>query len=181
MLFRSMNSQVDNESLLPLITTARYGPPERCYGHEQSRIPCATLHRMNSNDGRNVYFPWQPGLLYYKDGFEDFKFLLLDVLEYLQPNSRILTTNAPASVEVFFDQCGPDQYLLQLLNLSGFNGTTVRAPLPIHDLIIKLNLPIPKSVMELSPNGLIAQPEKAEMNVDLLESYQAFLVEIVSD
>ena len=176
--FRILSCAGDNESLLNLISVARFGPPERCYGHEQTQIPGVTLHRQNKHRNRRAYFPWQPGLLYYKDGFEDFKFLLLDLLAYLQPAEQLLTTNAPASVEIFFDQCGPKQYLLQLLNLSGFNGTTVRAPLPIRDLTVHVNLPIPRNITQLCAEGPIAKPATSVIDIDLLDPYQAYLLEI---
>lgn len=129
---------IDTEctKLLPLVSPANYGPPERCFGHKVTDNPGVVV----SKNLRNIYLPWNPGTLYYKHGFEDHKFILIDLIDYYCKEWRIYKTNAPNSVEVFYDICGKDEYLLQLINLSGFNGTTVGNHITIHGLTVSLPL-----------------------------------------
>ena len=67
MEYYDMDTSEGNRNMLPLITPSRYGPPERCFGHQITNQPSVTIK------DNAVYFPWRPGTLYYKQGFEDFK------------------------------------------------------------------------------------------------------------
>ena len=58
--------------------------------------------------------------------------MFLDILESQIRFRKRVEVEAPPCVEVFFDRCGEGQYLLQLLNYSGYNGITFHAPLPVE-------------------------------------------------
>jgi len=167
-----------NNNLLNLVSTAMFGPPERCFGHNVSEQPSVTLHPCKQGQNMNAYFPWQPGTLYYQHGYEDFKYLLLNVMDHINPHSGVLTTNAPKNVELFFDRCGKNQYILQLLNLSGFNGTTVYEPTPVHNITVALDLPTPQRVFELGRTELVPMPGKAEIDIARLDNYKAYIIEL---
>ena len=121
---------------LPLIAPAAFGPPEKCYGHEL-RNDCFGLAYRDAS----AYFPWAVGALYYQHGYKDHKKLFLDALGKLRGGMREVETDAPACVEIFLNKIGEGECLLQLANLSGFNGTTFVEPLPIHDLSVRVCLP----------------------------------------
>ncbi|MDR0730777.1 MAG: hypothetical protein LBF63_03850, partial [Treponema sp.] len=139
--FRAMRTEAGNENILPMVKPARYGPPERCFGHEISGH-----YGVSIKGGRAAYFPWQPGHLYYFHGYEDFKYLLFNTIDHIVPDNSPFVTNAPKNVEVFFDKCGDDAYIVQFINLSGFNGTTFFEPNPIHDIEISFPGLKPKEV-----------------------------------
>lgn len=125
--FCLMEPDRENENYVPFISSAMYGPPERCFGHVVTDQSCITVRK-----GKSMYFPWMPGKLYYSQGYEDFRNMFLDILESSAPLQKKIAVDAPACVEVFFDRCGEGQYLLQFLNYSGYNGTTFHAPLPVE-------------------------------------------------
>jgi hypothetical protein len=171
--FRSMTTDGGNENILPLVNAARFGPPERCFGHTVSDQPCISI-----KGGRAVYFPWQPGQLYYFHGYEDFKYLLLDTIDHLVPNNNPFITNAPKNTEVFFDQCGENTYIVQLINLSGFNGVTFFEPNPVHGIEIELPGMKPKEVFELTHGGSHDLPAGNLIRVDELRDYKAYVMRI---
>ena len=130
--YRYMEPEEGNRNYMPLISASMYGPPERCFGHEVTEQSCVSIR-----EGKSVYFPWMPGQLYYSQGYEDFKNLFLDVLwkDGLQREpgqGGLISVEAPSCAEVLFHRCGEDKYLLQILNYSGFNGTTFSEPLPLE-------------------------------------------------
>ena len=60
---------------------------------------------------------------------------MADLLDKLCPDARVICTNAHPSVELFWDAT-ENGFLLQALNLSGFNGTTVERPVSMHNVEI---------------------------------------------
>ncbi len=168
-----MDTEDNGNTILPLVTPGRYGPPERCFGHEVTEQPSIAIK------GRNVYIPWQPGTLYYKQGYEDFKYVLLNILDYIKPVKNPIETNAAKQVEVFFDRCSEGQYLLQFLNLSGFNGTTVFEPIPIHNIEVTFNEISPKHIYRLSADGRKELQASSRVLLPMLNQYAAYLIETV--
>ena len=140
-----MQPLAENLNYMPLISASMYGPPERCFGHEVTEQSCISVR-----EGKSIYYPWMPGLLYYSHGYEDYKNLFLDVLPK-QEKDFIRVSTSPCA-EVFFHRCGKDTYLLQLLNYSGFNGTTFYAPLPVEVKITFPGLEV-KRVQHLKEDG----------------------------
>ncbi len=166
----------EGTKLLPLVSPANYGPPERCFGHEILDHPGAVVSR----DRHYICLPWHPGALYYQHGFEDHKWILTNLLDYYCREWRFYRTNAPNCVEIFFDRCGQEQYLLQLINLSGFNGTTVAKQIPIHDLT--LEIPLAKQPIKLSsltnnnPPPWSYQNGVIKIALGPLEQYEAVVI-----
>lgn len=144
---------VDAEGLLPLVGAAPYAPPERAYGHKVTGNWMAAVR-----DGKNLYLPWQPGTLYYDLGYEDHKDLFLDLLGRVRPVEQPFTTDAPGCVDVFFHQIGPKEFLVQLINLSGFDGVTMAKPLPIEPIHLNLVGRRPRTLELLTEEGLEPQP-----------------------
>ncbi|MFD1134759.1 family 10 glycosylhydrolase [Paenibacillus urinalis] len=130
------------ERRMNYIESSTFGPPERAYGHragEAYGMGIVRKHMKEAECIQSVYYPWNPGSLYYKHGYEDHKFALLDLLhEIIQV--PLISTNAPACTELFLHRLENGSYLLQLINLSGFNGTTYMEPIPIMNLRIELQL-----------------------------------------
>lgn len=131
---------------LPLIIPSLFGPPERASGHSISR-EIFGLGIVSNEQCKSICLPWQPGQLYYKYGYDDNKRVILDMLNIFEDAHSLIQTNAPQSVEVFFDQVDNETYILHLLNLSGFNGMTYYEPTPVHN--IQLILPTLKHCKQL--------------------------------
>lgn len=166
-----------NKNMLPYIAPARFGPPERCGGHSISNYFGASL---KYGKGKIISIPWEVGYLYYKYGYEDHKNILLDLLDYAIADNCILTTNAPVNVEIFLNSYDNGDYILQLLNLSGFNGTTFYEPNIITGIDVSIrNIPKDFSIKCLTKD----QPLKYEHNdglltihIDKLNTFEALII-----
>lgn len=168
--FRFMEPEKENKNYVPFISPARYGPPERCFGHVVTDQSCITVR-----EGKSVYFPWMPGSLYYSQGYEDFKNLFLDILESQVLLRKRVEVEAPPCVEVFFDRCKEGQYLLQFLNYSGYNGTTFHAPLPV-DVEVKFPGMEIEKIQSLELKGKRKAGNAQGAKLRIMGSYKALLV-----
>ncbi|GAE06413.1 family 10 glycosylhydrolase [Paenibacillus sp. JCM 10914] len=124
------------EQRMPYVEPSTFGPPERAYGHRIGEDYGMAVNKRVDNDGRSrsgVYIPWNPGELYHRYGYEDYKLVMADVLRDIKPN-RAVVTNGPSSLELFVHRLKEGGCLIQLLNLTGFNGTTYLKPTPLYDI-----------------------------------------------
>lgn len=163
------------ETALPYLPPARYGPPERCGGSEVSEWSGVGMRRAPNKT--TALLPWKIGTLYYRHGFLEHRSILLDLMDdcgYCPP----ILIDAPASVESWFDQC-PSGDLLQLVNLSGFQGVSCFPPLPISQITVR----IPHKKISIVENLLTGEPipfrqEGADtcFTVDGLFDYLALLL-----
>ncbi len=159
---------------LPLVRPARFGPPERCFGHEIGAEKGLLLRE----DGQCAAFPFRLGRLYHDYGYADHRDLALDVLRGFAPEAFLLQTNAPACVEIFWHGLPDGRTILQLLNLSGFNGLGVEPCLPVPDVEIAL----PCQVLSVQPLEGAPAPDIRPANEGTLlrfaplGRYQAFLL-----
>lgn len=144
---------VHAQGYLPLVAAAPYGPPERAHGHVVTNDSMAAVM-----DGKNLYLPWMAGTLYHDLGYEDHKDLFLDLLDHVRPLPLPMTTDAPGCVDVFLHSVGEGAYLVQLINLSGWNGITMAKPLPLENIHLTLTGKHPKTLAQLTADGLEALP-----------------------
>src|SRR5690606_9919244 len=94
--------------LLPFVEPALFGPPERSFGHTSgSSFGCFIRHGQASIEGGKpelaelaAYWPWEPGKLYYKQGFADYRELVVSFLAHMG-ESFSLGTTAPPSVDMY--------------------------------------------------------------------------------
>lgn len=160
-----------NKNYLPLIEASMYGPPERCFGHLVTEQPSVSVR-----SGRSIYLPWKIGELYYEHGYEEFKQILTDVLAAEVGDKELIKVEAPPCVEVIIQQCSDNEYLIQLLNYSGFNGTTFYKPLPIYDIMVEFNSLKPVKIQELTEHGDKNIVVEDKINLSLENLYAAILV-----
>ena len=133
---------------LPYRSPAWFGPAERAYGGEMTSRGCV----LASPDGRMALVPWDLGEWYHLHGQQDHKYILADLIDWMAPEARAIRTDAHPSVELFWDRSG-DAMLLQLLNLSGFNGTTVEDAIPMRN--IRVELPVRAQSAEALGGGRV--------------------------
>ena len=55
------------EGRMRLVPTHPWGPPERCYYTTVTDHPGVVINRYGA--GRAIYVPWEPGALYYRQGY----------------------------------------------------------------------------------------------------------------
>lgn len=137
---------------LPLIGPARYAPPERAYGHKLTGDSMAALN------GKNLYFSWQPGKLYYALGYEDHKQIFLDLLNKVCPLELPFITDAPNCVEIQYHTVDEHTCTIQFINISGYNGRTMTKPIPMNHIHVTMNAITPLKVEELTQDGLVSLP-----------------------
>ena len=160
------------KGLLPKVEKAGYGPPERCFGH------AVTDESMASFGNGNIYIPWAVGSLYYEHGYDEFKKIFLALMRMARPVHRAIKTDAPEMVEMFFAPVGDSAYMLQMINMTGFNGITFFDSLPVSFDVSFTDI-LPNSIAELCDNG--EKPVDfvdGKLRIHMLKSelYKAFLV-----
>ncbi len=166
-----MVPESDNLNYMPLVSSSTYGPPERCFGHQVTEQSSISVRKEKA-----IYFPWMIGSLYYQHGYEDFKFILLDMLLKEGNCHNAIKVDAPPCVEVFLDRCGKNQYLLQLLNYSGFNGTTFYQPLKIDDIKVNFVDFKSKKIYLLMEDKMVEILGDSEITLSVNDLYQAVLI-----
>lgn len=161
------------KGVLPRVEKAMFGPPERCFGHEDTECGMAVISRE-----KNIYVPWNIASMYYQYGYEEFKRLFLDLMKSVRQIPREIETNAPEMVEMFFAECGPSTYMLQIINMTGFNGMSFFKPLDVDGIRIRLTGLTPASVEEMTLEGLVTTDYQDGLTCSLKngEVYKAYLV-----
>lgn len=138
------------ESLLPIFTKGRPGPPEITGGHQPTAFHAAGIKYHNK--GKAVLMPLNIGKIYYQLGFQQHKNIFLDLLTHVYPQvSDMLITNAPERVEmipVYYkknDQKNNAKnfngMLLHFINLTGFSGNSYFKPLAVNNISLQLQVP----------------------------------------
>jgi hypothetical protein len=159
---------------LEKISLGFFGPPEMCGGNN----PTGDYALLGNNVKQTMLFPFQPGWLYMRYGYDEYRHIVIDSLinkGWLKPS---LLIEAHPMVEVFLNRyqqvysagvhedrgSPPDNkaalYNLQLINLSGYNGVSFHEPLPVRDIPVTINLAageIPSEVLSLT-NGRYPPP-----------------------
>lgn len=133
---------------LPILSKGRPGPPEKIGGHEPTEYHGMAVK--NHANSKTVILPINLGKLYYLHGYEQYKNILLDAIDYVYPHvNDIIQTNAHPRVETILqkyvlntpeniNKTNEDGLILHLVNLTGFSGNTYFEPIPISDINFKI-------------------------------------------
>jgi hypothetical protein len=133
----------DSQTLLPLLTKGRPGPPEIIGGHEPSGFTACSIR--DYGKGKAVVMPFNVGKLYYLHGYENHKNILLDVIAKIYPEAfEFLKTDAHERIEFVVKDFrfndggaktqGADGRIVHLVNITGFSGNTYFKPLPARNI-----------------------------------------------
>ena len=173
--YRKMKLLPGAEGYLPLVEKAMFGPPERCFGHKETDSCMMSIY-----GEKNIYIPWSIGTLYYKLGYDEFKKLLFDIMAAAGTLPYSFETTAPEMVEMFLAECAPETYMLQMINLTGYNGMTFFESHEIKNIKVKFKEITPVLVEELTEQGLKATEYQDGMtfNLEKGELYKAFLIHV---
>ena len=152
---------------LPYLSPAWFGPAERAYGGEMTDYACA----LADQDEKLIVLPWHLGEFYHQHGYQDHKYILADLIDTIAPEARVIKTTVHPSVEVFWDKSG-DGMLLQLLNLSGFNGTTIEDAIAMHDVVIEVPFAA-KTAKALNGGSVLIEP-KGEHSIVIIKKLERF-------
>ena len=171
---RKLVYEPGTEGILPIVTTAPFGPPEFCYGHGVTDEMAVSI-----KNGRWAYVPFMLGKIYATQGYYEFRNMFLDILDKVVGKAPEITTDLPACAEVFMHGLEGGRKLIQIINLSGTNGITIEEPLPIFDKKLKLERVHVRRAWELTADGVKEIPltDGAAISVDRVDMYKAYVVE----
>ncbi len=179
--------------LLPILDKGRPGPPELIGGHGPINFYAAGIHQ--TDNGSNVLMPLNIGRIYYQTGYEQHKFLFLDLLKHLYPAvDQQLISKAHPRVEMILNEYMPNTaainiatpfrsagHILHLINLTGFSGNTYFEPLPILDTEVKIQLDYrPRKVWSLSTEKtlpFVYQSGYVSFKIARLSDYEGIVLE----
>ncbi len=184
-----MKCEFDAESqlFLPLLDKGREGPPEMIGGH----VPTGWygLSVFQNNHSKMVYIPWEIGRMYHTYGFFAHKDILLDVIDYINPEiMQSFKTNAPPQVEITFNKFKYNsdttntynKYIINLINLSGFNGRSYFEPLEMSNINFEIKVDTkPKKVYYLKSGKTINFEGDSIITFTLgnLKDFEAIVIE----
>ncbi len=135
-------------SFLEIYTPGRPGPPEKIGGHEPTGYHAIGLK--SQGNGLAVLLPLDLGRIYYLEGFEQHKNILLDLIDLALPEvTDLLQTDAHEQVEVILQKYATnipsnlgkprdEGMLLHLINLTGFGINTYFSPVPVHNIHLRI-------------------------------------------
>lgn len=179
-----------DHTYMPILGKGRPGPPEIIGGHEPTGYYAMSVKKQGA--GIAVLLPFNIGRLYYQTGYQQYKNIFMDALEYTYPQAGdLLTTNAPARVEAVLQQYeenipGPQKHaadglILHLINLTGFSGATYFEPFPMHGLSFKIHSDYkPEKVMLMTTKQPLAftwEDNYVSFTVNDLDAFQSVLID----
>ncbi|MDZ7721479.1 MAG: family 10 glycosylhydrolase [candidate division KSB1 bacterium] len=177
----------ESELYLPLLDKGREGPPERIGGHVPTGWFGISIYQKNKS--KMVYIPWEIGRMYHTYGFFAHKDILLDVIDYINPEiTQDFNTNAPPQVEITFNKFrynsdttdSYNKYIINLINLSGFNGRSYFEPLEIDNINFEFKVDIkPEKVYGLKSDNTIKFEGDTiiKFTLDHLQDFDAIVIE----
>lgn len=140
--------------MMPLIPPHMYGPPEKCYYTQITENPGLISNAYGQ--GATAYMPWNIGDLYNTHQWHGHRRVFAAVLDSVLGVSRTVMTDAPEALEFVLLTKGAswmnceDDWLLQLINLSGYTGVGYYAPHPIFEVNIAMKVPQKPSELRLT-------------------------------
>lgn len=120
---------------MKLIPPHMYGPPERCYFTQISDFPGLTVNSFGK--GKCIFIPWEPGRLYYQEGYDNTLNFMKDVILNVAGNHSVSDTSRMVEV-TYATSRSKDYSLVQLVNATGHFGTSYFEPIPVRDIRIEL-------------------------------------------
>ena len=165
---------------LKLIPPHKFGPPERCYYEQVTDHPGFVVNPFGQ--GKGVYLPWSPGALFQRQGHTNTAEFLAALLQDVA-GLRPIDSNLSPQVEVTqFEKADGSALLIHLVNGSGHFGNTFYAPIPLHDVQLRIALPRqPRTVRGLradQPLPFTWADGQLNVQVPALGLFEAIEVEI---
>lgn len=184
-----MKCEFDEECqlYLPLLDKGREGPPEMIGGHVPTGWYGASI--FEKNNAKTVYIPWEIGRMYHIYGFLAHRDIFLDIIDYNNPEiMHGFRTTAPPQVEITFNKFrynsdttdSYNKYIINLINLSGFNGRSYFEPLEINNINFEIKVDVkPKKVYGLKSGKTIKFEGESmiKFTLDNLQEFEAIVIE----
>lgn len=182
-------------SLLPILTPGRPGPPEIIGGHEPSGYFFAGVKQHATS--KAVLLTGNIGKLYHLHGYEQYKNIVLDIIDYIAPAVKDLVhTDAHERVEVILqrfkknlpaamNKSTDDGMILHLVNMTGFSGNSYFSPLPVMSTEYKVRCTQkPAKVFSLVNNKVLNSTwdgNYIRFTIDRLEEFESIVMQYEND
>ena len=122
---------------LPILSKGRPGPPEIIGGHEFTGYYAAASKKYKQ--GTAMILPANIGKLYFIHGYEQYKNIILDLINELYPAVfQQLKTNAHERIEIIAKNLKTGGAILHFINITGFSGNTYFKPLTVSGINFQL-------------------------------------------
>lgn len=179
----TMEGKKKSIPLLEYVSAGTFGPPEMCQGN----IPTNLFLGNRSENGRFQVLALNLGLLYKRFGYPEHKHLATDLI-HAAIEQPIVQLKGFEQVEVFvasYPEAETPQYIVHLVNLSGFNGSTFFEPVQITDIPLVLSLPgiydevEVTSLVQSRHVDYTKENHTITINLDLLDTFEALVVRCI--
>lgn len=177
------------DTLLPLFTPGRPGPPEIIGGHARTKYHLLGIK--NNGAASAALIPANLGRVYYMHGYQQHKNILLDLLDHLDSTvATIIQTDAPPRVEVITNEFATnepahqewsrsDGNIVHLINLTGYSNTYFE-PLPVHNISVRAKCEFrPSAIVAMSANKPLDfkwENGTISFQVPQLNAYEAIVI-----
>ena len=170
------------QGYLRLIPPHPYGPPERCY--YQNITDIAGIHIHPYGQGKGILIPWNPGLLFYRDGYSNTFRFMRDLLIHAAGLESVENQPFTGMVEVTVgEERNSWHMLVQLINQTGHFGTSFLPPVLVRNISLKIPC-------KQQPSRVISQTtgkeipftwehKKLRINVDIEQCFEGILVKLI--
>lgn len=167
--------------ILEHISAGMFGPPEMCLGNSSLASYVGAI----TADGQRQLLAFNPGILYKKYGYPEHKQIVMDLVRTLIGQRTISLPLGFEQVEVFvgiYPEDSVASYIIHLVNLNGFNGSTFFDPVLVPAIALELALHENETVLDVyslvskSSVSYTYENCKISMNLDLLSSFEAIVV-----
>ena len=122
------------EGRLKLVPPHPFGPPERCYYTTVVDRPGLVVNRYG--EGRAIHVPWEPGALFYRQGYTNTLDFCLDLLEGVAGIEPVGGNLSPMVEVTLFQRRDGAHQLLHMVNGSGHFGVSFYPPAVMSDLTV---------------------------------------------
>ena len=181
------------ETLLPILSKGRPGPPEMIGGHDATGYFAVGLKKKEV--GFNILMPINIGKMYYIHGYEQHKNIFLDALQNIEPEAfQEIKSDAHPRVELIlqdymlntesvtihtpFKSAG---HMLHLVNLTGFSGNTYFKSHEQHELDFDIKIDFePKKVWTMQAERelpFLYENGNLKLSLPLLSDFEGIVIE----
>ena len=122
------------ETLLRLLPSQRFGPPELCYADDEARgddLPGVVIGR--HGQGRTIYLPWLPEWHYQRESLTDHRALIQQLVTRFATPVAFVQGVGPIEVTLHRQQ-GTNALLAHVVNYAGQRNNLFEEPAPLHGL-----------------------------------------------
>ncbi|MEO3870437.1 alpha-amylase family protein [Nonomuraea sp. B12E4] len=155
------------------LSRARYGPPEKCHGHQETGHPGWLSARYGQGTG--VLMPWTVGRGYRETGLSAHRDLFADRALAAAGADLAVETDLPEQVEVVLGRSAQGG-VIHLLNRSGDADQRFRRPLGIPES--RLTVPWPGEVRALRAGRVLPRDDRGQVLLPPIGLYEVLTVRL---